>query len=297
MAAPPPLARDNSRPTARSHASHADAHSLDVARTPARDRHAHAHDTSHSTHAINTPIMAKDAKSPKDKKEKKEKKEKRERDSSGSDGDDAARDAADDAKKTKVDTEDTADDTADDDGFKVHTKSASAVAGQVSAGTYEDRALNCRDCDAEFMFTIGEQEFYATKGWTNVPTRCEPCKQAKKARFGEDKPACYAFQRGECDRGDSCRFSHGPGGGGGGGGGGFGRGGGGGGGGACYAFQRGECDRGDSCRFSHAPGGGGGYGGGGGRGGYGGGGDRPRGECYAFKEGRCDRGDSCRFSH
>ena len=146
--------------------------------------------------------MAKEAKSPKEKKEKKEKKDKRERDSSGSDGDDAARDAADDAKKTKVDTEDTADGADDDDdGFKVHTKSASAAAGKVSAGTYEDRALNCRDCDAEFIFTIGEQEFYATKGWTNVPTRCEPCKQAKKARFGEDKPACYAFQRGECDRG------------------------------------------------------------------------------------------------
>ena len=54
---------------------------------------------------------------------------------------------------------------------------------------------------------------------------------------------CYANQRGECDRGDSCRYSHdssktqgnnsersqG----------------------ICYANQRGECERGDSCRYSH----------------------------------------------
>jgi hypothetical protein len=60
--------------------------------------------------------------------------------------------------------------------------------------------------------------------------------------------ACYAFQRGECDRGDSCRYSHDPAAGGSSDG--FAarerrpRG-------ACYAFQKGECDRGDACRFSH----------------------------------------------
>jgi len=72
---------------------------------------------------------------------------------------------------------------------------------------------------------------------------------------GRDVGPCYAFQRGECDRGNSCRFSHDVGGGGGGGGG---RGG------SrpiCYKFQSGECDRGDGCRFSHDSNGGGGGGG------------------------------------
>jgi len=55
---------------------------------------------------------------------------------------------------------------------------------------------------------------------------------------------CFAFQKGQCDRGDACRFSHTeakegdaaasswskP---------------------PCFAFQKGECWRGDDCRFSH----------------------------------------------
>ena len=88
---------------------------------------------------------------------------------------------------------------------------------------------------------------------------------------------CFDFQKGQCDRGDACRFSHMLGGGGGGGGG------------VCFDFQKGQCDRGDACRFSHMLGGGGG-----------GGVDFPRrstGPCHAFMRGDCDRGDSCRFQH
>lgn len=48
---------------------------------------------------------------------------------------------------------------------------------------------------------------------------------------------CYSFQKGECDRGDGCRYLHevqerrktG----------------------VCYSFQRGECNRGDRCRYLH----------------------------------------------
>ena len=46
---------------------------------------------------------------------------------------------------------------------------------------YQDKTLVCRDCGKEFVFTAGEQEFYAEKGFQNEPTRCRACRQARKA--------------------------------------------------------------------------------------------------------------------
>ena len=36
---------------------------------------------------------------------------------------------------------------------------------------YEDKTLVCKECGNEFVFTAGEQEFYAEKGFTNEPQR------------------------------------------------------------------------------------------------------------------------------
>ena len=41
---------------------------------------------------------------------------------------------------------------------------------------YEDKTLVCKDCGNEFVFTAGEQEFYAEKGFTNEPQRCKECR-------------------------------------------------------------------------------------------------------------------------
>jgi CxxC-x17-CxxC domain-containing protein len=46
---------------------------------------------------------------------------------------------------------------------------------------YRDRALKCMDCGAEFVFTAGEQLFYADKGFKNEPKRCRACK-AKRSQ-------------------------------------------------------------------------------------------------------------------
>ena len=46
--------------------------------------------------------------------------------------------------------------------------------------SFADKTLTCRDCGTEFTFTSGEQEFYAEKGFTNEPTRCTNCRQARK---------------------------------------------------------------------------------------------------------------------
>jgi len=50
--------------------------------------------------------------------------------------------------------------------------------------SYANKTLTCRDCGAEFVFTAGEQEFYAQKGFTNEPTRCPSCRQARKQGGG-----------------------------------------------------------------------------------------------------------------
>jgi hypothetical protein len=44
----------------------------------------------------------------------------------------------------------------------------------------EDKKVICKDCGAEFTFTVGEQEFYKEKGFENEPQRCPECRQARK---------------------------------------------------------------------------------------------------------------------
>ncbi len=34
----------------------------------------------------------------------------------------------------------------------------------------------------EFMFTVGEQEWFAVKGFSNDPTRCQGCRAVNRAR-------------------------------------------------------------------------------------------------------------------
>ena len=50
--------------------------------------------------------------------------------------------------------------------------------------SYADKTITCRDCGMDFVFTSGEQEFYAQKGFTNEPTRCPSCRQQRKAGGG-----------------------------------------------------------------------------------------------------------------
>lgn len=45
----------------------------------------------------------------------------------------------------------------------------------------EDKTLRCRDCDQDFIFSAGEQEFYAQKGLMNEPGRCPTCRTARRS--------------------------------------------------------------------------------------------------------------------
>jgi CxxC-x17-CxxC domain-containing protein len=41
--------------------------------------------------------------------------------------------------------------------------------------------MTCRDCGQEFIWTAGEQQFYASKGLENPPSRCPSCRAAARA--------------------------------------------------------------------------------------------------------------------
>ena len=49
----------------------------------------------------------------------------------------------------------------------------------------QDKTIKCRDCGRDFLFTVSEQEFYASRGFTNEPGRCPECRQARKAQRGD----------------------------------------------------------------------------------------------------------------
>ncbi len=57
--------------------------------------------------------------------------------------------------------------------------------GEGDGGTvYEDRTLVCRDCGEEFVFSAGEQAFFARKGLQHLPQRCAACRaSARRTRL------------------------------------------------------------------------------------------------------------------
>jgi len=54
---------------------------------------------------------------------------------------------------------------------------------------YTDKVLKCVDCASEFIFTAGEQLFFADKGLKNEPKRCKPCKARKNERIAANMQA------------------------------------------------------------------------------------------------------------
>jgi CxxC-x17-CxxC domain-containing protein len=47
-------------------------------------------------------------------------------------------------------------------------------------GDFQDQVVGCRDCGAEFVFSAGEQAFFAQKGFQAPPKRCKSCREKKK---------------------------------------------------------------------------------------------------------------------
>lgn len=45
---------------------------------------------------------------------------------------------------------------------------------------FADKNLTCKDCQTPFVFTAGEQEFFAARQFTD-PVRCKGCRDRRKA--------------------------------------------------------------------------------------------------------------------
>jgi CxxC-x17-CxxC domain-containing protein len=46
----------------------------------------------------------------------------------------------------------------------------------------QDKTLKCVDCGADFVWTAGEQVFFADKNFKNEPKRCKACKAKRATR-------------------------------------------------------------------------------------------------------------------
>ena len=50
---------------------------------------------------------------------------------------------------------------------------------------FTDKTLACVDCGVDFIFSADDQEFHASRGFTNEPKRCPDCRRARKSARGD----------------------------------------------------------------------------------------------------------------
>lgn len=70
---------------------------------------------------------------------------------------------------------------------------------------FQDQTLTCRDCGNQFVWTVGEQEFYQQKGFTNAPVRCPDCRKKKKEEFRSNRQM-YPITCANCGKQDQVPF-------------------------------------------------------------------------------------------
>lgn len=61
--------------------------------------------------------------------------------------------------------------------------------------SYQEKQLQCSDCGITFPFTAEEQEFYASKGYTNEPKRCPSCRASRKTQRMGNSTGSYGSAR------------------------------------------------------------------------------------------------------
>lgn len=44
----------------------------------------------------------------------------------------------------------------------------------------EDKIIKCKNCSQDFIFSVGEQNFFTEKGFNTEPKMCLPCRRVRK---------------------------------------------------------------------------------------------------------------------
>jgi len=65
---------------------------------------------------------------------------------------------------------------------------------------YVDKKLVCSACNDEFVYTAAEQEFYATVGFGEGPSRCPMCRGGQTADAAAGDDAGFAQEYAEANR-------------------------------------------------------------------------------------------------
>ena len=60
---------------------------------------------------------------------------------------------------------------------------------------FEDKFIQCFDCGNTFTFSVKDQEFFHSKGYTNAPKRCPSCRQARKMERNGSSGSGYGSRR------------------------------------------------------------------------------------------------------
>jgi len=58
---------------------------------------------------------------------------------------------------------------------------------------YTDQTIACADCGADFVWTAGEQQYFAEHELLNRPKRCKSCR-AKKRPYNREAQQRYRHQ-------------------------------------------------------------------------------------------------------
>ena len=77
---------------------------------------------------------------------------------------------------------------------------------------FQDRVLPCVSCGEEFVFSAGEQRFFAEKGFEHDPKRCTKCKSKRReALAGRLRRDDYSVSCAQCGRDTTVPFKPAPG--------------------------------------------------------------------------------------
>lgn len=80
---------------------------------------------------------------------------------------------------------------------------------------FQDRTLACVECNADFIFTVDDQQYHAEKGYTNEPKRCLDCRRSRRASynrggmgggFGGGARQTYPITCAQCGKEDQVPF-------------------------------------------------------------------------------------------